>query len=399
MITRVVAAAVLLFATGCAAARPDVAQRRLELRGVWIATVANIDWPSRRDLSADEQKSELIQIYDRAVALGLNAVFLQVRPSADAIYVAHDAPWTEYLAGSMGKPPEPAYDALAFAVAEAHKRGLELHAWFNPFRARHSSATSPLAPTHVAVRRPELVRQYGKQLWLDPGEPDAQREVIAAVSDVVARYDIDGVHMDDYFYPYPERVAGGGELPFPDDVTWERYRAGGGALTRDDWRRNNINEFVRTLYSTVKNIRKDVVVGISPFGIWRPGHPPQIQGFDAYAQIYADSRLWLQRGWVDYLAPQLYWPIGRREQSFSALLKWWLEQDLRNRGVVAGMSISRVATGRPNAITADEIARQIQVARRAGARGFILFSARALMDDRGGVNRAIVEALRSSRVE
>jgi uncharacterized lipoprotein YddW (UPF0748 family) len=378
------------------AARPH----HREIRGVWIATVDNIDWPSRRDLTVEEQKAELLRIFDRAASLGLNAVFLQVRPSADAIYPAPGSPWTEYLTGASGRAPMPLYDPLAFAVSEAHARGLALHAWFNPFRARHATATSVMADSHVAVRRPELVRRYGTQLWLDPGELEAQREVLSAVCDVVRRYAVDGVHMDDYFYPYPERASGdSGDAPFPDDASWARYRREGGRSSRGDWRRDNINRFVRAMYSSVKTIRPEVVVGISPFGIWRPRHPAQIRGFDAYDKLYADSRLWLRRGWVDYLAPQLYWPIDRREQSFPALLRWWIAQDWRRRGVVAGMSVSRVANGRPSAITANEIARQIEWTRRAGSRGFILFSARALMEDRGGVNGAITGALRPARVK
>lgn len=389
---RIARLAMLLLLSGCAL-QPHLAATRPELRGVWIATVDNIDWPSRPDLPVERQKAELVRIFDRAASLGLNAVFLQVRPSADAIYPAADSPWSEYLTGAMGRPPDPPWDPLAFAVAEAHARGLELHAWFNPFRARHPSAKSPPAASHVALRRPDLVREYGKHLWLDPGDPAAHREVLAAVLDVVLRYDVDGVHMDDYFYPYPERATGGAEIAFPDDATWRRYRANGGRLRRDDWRRKNINDFVRTMYTSVKAIRKDVQVGISPFGIWRPRHPRQIRGFDAYDKLYADARLWLRRGWLDYLAPQLYWPIDRREQSFPALLRWWMAQDRRSRGVVAGMSVSRVASGRSNAITADEIARQIAMTRRAGARGFILFSAKALMENRGDVNDAIVRAL------
>ena len=391
MFDRVVGVLIALLLCRCTATLasepPD-----LEIRGVWVATVNNIDWPSRRDLTVDEQKAELVRIFDRATSLGLNAVFLQVRPSADAIYPSSDAPWTEYLTGTSGKSPDPPYDPLAFAVAEAHQRGLTLHAWFNPFRARHATAVSAPSPSHIEVRRPDLIRKYGAQLWLDPGEADAQAEVLAAIADVVRRYDVDGVHVDDYFYPYPEQAAGT-ELTFADDASWSRYRDGGGALTRDDWRRDNINRFVETLYASVKAIRPEVVVGISPFGIWRPGHPEQIRGFDAYAKLYADSRLWLQRGWIDYLAPQLYWPIDKREQSFTALLDWWLAQDSLDRGIVPGLSISRVGSGRANAITAEEIDRQIAAARAAGARGFILFSARALMQDRGGVNGAIRNAL------
>jgi uncharacterized lipoprotein YddW (UPF0748 family) len=336
-----------------------------QLRGVWVATLDNIDWPSRRDLTVEQQQAELVAIFDRAAALGLNAIFLQVRPMADAIYPTPDAPWSEYLTGTMGKAPEPLYDPLAFAIEAAHARGLQLHAWFNPFRARHPTSISPIAESHLAARKPELVRVYGKHLWLDPAEAEARAEVLAAILDVVRRYDVDGVHMDDYFYPYPEN-----EQPFPDDMTWLQYRAGGGRLNRDDWRRRNIDDFVRTLYFAVKRARPGVQVGISPFGIWRPHHPRQIRGFDAYAKLYADARLWLRRGWVDYLAPQLYWPIDRREQSFPVLLRWWMSQDRRNRGIVPGLFASKWSK--------EEIAKQIALAKRSKARGYILFSARAL---------------------
>lgn len=374
----------LLAFAGCASVEPP-RHRPRELRGVWVATVSNLDWPSRRDLTPDEQRRELTVMFDRIAALGLNAVFLQVRPAADAIYPSALEPWSEFLTGTMGQGPEPAYDPLAFAIAEAHARGLELHAWFNPFRARHSSQTSPIAESHAIRAHPERVHAYGSMMWLDPGDEDVRRDAIAVVLDVVRRYPVDGVHMDDYFYPYPEK-----DLPFPDDRTYDRYRAAGGELSRGDWRRDNVNRFVRDLYRAVKATRAEVEVGISPFGIWRPGHPEQIRGFDAYDGIYADARLWLQRGWLDYLAPQLYWPIDRKEQSFPVLLRWWTAQDRRRRGIVAGISINRVASGRPNSVTADEIARQLALVRRErGAAGFILFSARTLMEDRAGVGAVV----------
>ncbi len=384
MIRRLFVAAFTLVIASCVLFRPQP-KRHQELRGVWIATVNNGDWPSRRDLAADEQKRELIAILDRVAALGLNAVFLQVRPMADALYASDLEPWSEFLTGTMGKAPEPLYDPLSFAIEEAHARGIELHAWFNPFRAHHPSATSPFAASHVVRRHPERVHNYGRYVWMDPGDGDVQRDVLAVMTDVVRRYDIDGIHIDDYFYPYPENG-----IDFPDQATWERYRAGGGRLTRPQWRRDNINRFVRDLYQAVKPIKPAVEVGISPFGIWRPGHPPQIRGLDAYDAIYADARLWLRRGWVDYLAPQLYWPIDKREQSFPVLLRWWTGQDWRGRGIVAGISINRVATGRPNSITADEIRRQLEIVKKErGAVGYILFSAKALMSDRGGVNGVV----------
>jgi uncharacterized lipoprotein YddW (UPF0748 family) len=194
-----------------------------EFRAAWVAAVGNIDWPSKRDLSTAEQKAELLAILDRAAELKLNVVILQVRPAADALYASAIEPWSEYLTGAMGKPPEPFYDPLAFAVAEAHRRGLELHAWFNPFRARHFSAKSPIAGSHISRRRPQWVRPYGKQLWLDPGEKGVQDYSLSVVMDVVKRYDIDGVHFDDYFYPYKEPDAAGRDLDFPDGLSWRRY--------------------------------------------------------------------------------------------------------------------------------------------------------------------------------
>lgn len=288
----VVAVVVAVLVTSCIALRP-LPHRAREFRGVWIATVNNGDWPSRRDLTVDQQKQELLAILDRVASLHLNAVFLQIRPAADAFYASEHEPWSEFLTGAMGKAPEPLYDPLAFAIEESHKRGLELHAWFNPFRGRRPSGE---AAARVIRDNPAHVHDYGRFVWTDPGSDNVQREVLAVVADVVRRYDVDGVHLDDYFYPYPEKDPSGRDVDFPDDATWQAYRAGGGALTREAWRRDNINRFVRDLYRTVKAIKPKVEVGISPFGIWRPGHPRQIRGLDAYARIYATrSRRWRGR--------------------------------------------------------------------------------------------------------
>jgi len=292
-----------------------------EFRAAWIATVGNIDWPSRKTLSTQEQKAELLAILDRAAQLKLNALIFQVRPACDALYASRIEPWSEYLTSTMGQPPEPFYDPLDFAVEEAHKRGLELHAWFNPYRARLLAAGSPAAPNHVSKTRPQLVRQYGKYLWLDPGERAVQDYSLSVIMDVVNRYDVDGIHFDDYFYPYKEKDAEGKELDFPDDASWRRFGAGG-KLSRDDWRRENVNLFIERVYKSIKAAKPWVKFGISPFGIWRPGNPPQIKGFDAFAELYADSRKWLANGWVDYFAPQLYWPIDPPDQSFPVLLRW-----------------------------------------------------------------------------
>jgi len=351
-----------------------------EFRGAWVASVANIDWPSRPGLGTAEQQAELLQILDRAVDVGLNAVILQVRPGADALYESRYEPWSEYLTGQMGRAPEPRWDPLAFAVQEAHARGLELHAWFNPFRARHADAATPASRDHVSRTHPELVRKYGKYLWMDPGEPAVQARSLRVITDVVRRYDVDGIHIDDYFYPYRESNGRGGYLPFPDDQSWRRYRRGGGTLARDDWRRRNVDTFVRRVYEGVKAEKPWVKFGISPFGIWRPGYPAQIRGLDSYREIFADSRKWLANGWVDYFVPQLYWRVGQSAQSYPVLLQWWVEQNAKGRHIWAGNYTSRSGGLASPAWTSSELLDQIRLTRaQSGATGNVHFSMKALM--------------------
>ena len=346
-----------------------------EFRGVWVASVHNLDWPSRAGLSAAEQKAQLRAMLDRAVSLKLNAILLQVRPACDALYASKKEPWSQFLTGTQGVSP--GYDPLAFAVAEAHARGLELHAWFNPFRAAVDSGAK-LAANHVAREHPDWTRHFGSQLWLDPGEPAARDHVLGVILDVVRRYDIDGVHIDDYFYPYPLKR---GDASFPDEATWACHGAASG-LSRDDWRRDNINRFVQAMYRGVKGAKSGVRVGISPFGIWRPGVPATIEAqLDAYSQLFADSRKWLAEGWCDYLAPQLYWGISPAKQSFPVLLDWWRAQS-RGRAVWPGIATERIGASRP----AQEIIDQIALTRRGtGSPGHIHWSMKALMRDQGGI--------------
>ncbi|MGH7468510.1 MAG: glycoside hydrolase family 10 protein [Longimicrobiales bacterium] len=356
-----------------------------EFRGVWVATVGNRDWPSRPGLPVDEQKNELIRILDTARRLNLNAVVFQVRPAADAFYASTLEPWSEYLMGQMGRAPDPAYDPLEFAINEAHRRGLELHAWFNPYRARFSNPRLPPAAMHISRTRPDLVRPYGQFLWMDPGEVAVREHALAVIADVVRRYDIDGVHIDDYFYPYQQRDRNNRLIPFPDDVSWARYRQRGGELSRDDWRRSNVDLFVEQLYTRVKAIKPTVKVGISPFGIWRPGHPPSVVGLDAYTEIYADARKWLRAGWVDYIVPQLYWRHTAPEQSYVQLLRWWVGQNEMHRHVWAGNAPYRVASG-AQSWPAREIIEQIELTRaEPGATGNIHFSMAAFLNNRGGL--------------
>jgi uncharacterized lipoprotein YddW (UPF0748 family) len=356
---------------------PPPVQR--EFRGLWVATVDDIDWPSQRGLDSARQKQEMLTLLDRAAALRFNVVVLQVRSCCDAIYESSLEPWSEYLTGRMGQAPSPPYDPLQFAVAEAHKRGLELHAWFNPYRARFLNAKTPAATNHVSVAHPELVRSYGKCLWLDPAEQGTQDHSLDVVMDVVRRYDIDGVHFDDYFYPYPEKVDGQ-DINFPDEVPWQRYLDQGGKLLQADWRRANVDRFVQAVYQAIKKEKPWVKFGISPFGIWRPSHPAQISGLDAYESIYCDARKWMEEGWLDYCAPQLYWPVDQKAQSFPVLLQWWANQNPRQRTLLAGM----MAGGWKNLPDeAQEEAREIELVRQQpGASGEILWHAKPLLRDK-----------------
>ncbi len=362
-----------------------------EFRGAWVASVANIDWPSRPGLSAQEQMAEATALLDSARNLRLNAVVLQVRTAADALYASELEPWSEYLSGTQGQPPEPFYDPLAFWVAQAHRRGIELHAWFNPFRARHSSARSALSERHLAQRYPDAVCSYGDQLWLDPGNAQAVQHSLAVIADVARRYDVDGVHIDDYFYPYPVEVPGSAASPdtgkqwleFPDETSWQAYLASGGKLGRNDWRRHNVNYFVEQLYRTVRAIKPWVKIGISPFGLGRPERRPAgITGFSQYDRIYADAEHWLERGWLDYFVPQLYWPIHQTAQAFGVLHDYWLKQNPHGRHVWPGLFTSQVGAPQ-NSWPADEIIAQVGLARsQAIDRGHIHFSMVALAQNR-----------------
>ena len=357
-----------------------------EFRAIWVATVANIDWPSKPGLNAWEQQGELIALLNKAVQLNLNAVILQVRPATDALYASKLEPWSEFLTAQMGRPPEPMYDPLVFAIDEAHKRGLELHAWFNPYRSHHPAGKSEISRNHVSVAQPELVRSYGRYLWLDPGDSAVRRHSVQVLLDVVKRYDVDGIHIDDYFYPYKERDSAGAIIDFPDSVTWKRYVASGGKLARDDWRRNNVDVFVRDMYRETKKVKPWVKVGISPFGMWRPGFPPQIKGFDAYSELYADSKKWLNEGWLDYFTPQLYWPIARQDASYPVLLEWWISENTKKRNMWPGNFTSRVGATGETSWKTQEILDQISTTRLTqGAGGNVHFSAKVFMQNRDSI--------------
>ena len=371
-----------------------------EFRAMWVATVANIDWPSRANLTTAEQQQEIKNIVATAKRLKMNALILQVRPSADALYASTLEPWSEYLSGVQGQAPVPFYDPLSMWITEAHESGIELHAWFNPLRARHAAAKSLPAKNHILNSRPDVAKPYGDQRWMDPGEPDATQRLIDVVRDVVRRYDVDGVHIDDYFYPYPVKAADGlSDVDFPDEPSWKRYVASGGKLSRADWRRENVNRLVQALNAAVHADKAWVKFGVSPFGLPRADRRPEgITGFSQYEKLYADVELWWAQGWLDYLAPQLYWPIAQTAQSFPVLLDYWSRSNAKKRHLWPGMFTSKIddteASWQP-----DEIGAQIELLRRdAGSSGHIHFSAAALAQNRRGISDALARETYSSDV-
>ncbi|RCV50406.1 glycoside hydrolase family 10 protein [Marinitenerispora sediminis] len=325
-----------------------------EMRGAWIATVRNIDWPSEPGLSAQRQQRELRERLDQASALGLNAVFLHVRPTADAVYRSEREPWARYLTGEQGG--DPGYDPLEFAVEEAHARGLELHAWFNPYRVGwRDPDLENLTDDHPARRNPDWLIEYDDQGWLDPGNPEVRRWVSDTVLDVVERYDVDGVHFDDYFYPYP---AEGEE--FDDDASWSAHR--GDHDDRGDWRRANVNALVADIHGRIQETKPWVRFGISPFGVWQnetsADSGSATRALESYSAIYADTRAWIQEGTVDYVVPQLYWYRGFEVADYEELVPWW-SREVEGTGVDLYIGQAAYNVGEEGWEGADALSRQL----------------------------------------
>ena len=396
---RLAALALCIGLAGCAGPRmqadavPPPAPR--EFRAAWIASVANIDWPSRPGLSSAAQQEEIVRFVERAQAIGLNALIVQVRPAADALYASALEPWSEYLTGEQGKAPEPWYDPLALWISECHRRGIELHAWFNPYRARAASGRSPLAANHIANTAPHAVKAYGETLWLDPAEAEAAQRTVDVITDVARRYDVDGIHIDDYFYPYPVNGPDGSELDFPDESSWAQYKLSGGPLSREDGRRANVDALVERIDAAVHRAKPWLRFGVSPFGVGRPDlRPPGVTGFDQYGKLYANVELWLARGWLDYLAPQLYWSIDSQGQPFGVLLDYWTAANTAGRHVWPGFFTSRI-DDTEKSWSADEIVNQVAVTRARNVDGHVHFSMAALMQNRKGIADRLALAYRT----
>lgn len=370
--------------------RPWNPPRPLEFRGMWLATVSNLDWPSQPGLPPAQQEAELLAHLDRAADRRLNVVALQVRPTADALWPSPYEPWAQYLSGEQGR--DPGWDPLGTAVREAHRRRLELHAWFNPYRVANHTDPSRLVPTHPARVHPDWVVAYGGRLYYNPGLPEVRRFVQDAMLDAVARYDLDAVHWDDYFYPYP--VAG---QTFADDDAYARY--GAGFPDRAAWRRDNIDKLVRETAARIKQIRHRVKFGISPFAVWRnaatdPLGSPTTAGVQTYDDLHADTRKWVREHWIDYICPQVYWNIGFQAADYAKLVPWW-DAVARGSGtqLIIGEALHKAGNPAQPAPWQDpaELSRHLTLARKyPSVRGHCFFSAKDVAQDRIGAMARVV---------
>lgn len=362
-------------------------QPRQEFRGVWIATVDNIDWPQKNQFNVDSQKADFIRQLDLHQLNGMNAVVVQVRPATDAFYPSPYEPWSQWLTGQQGKAPFPFYDPLQFMIEESHKRGMEFHAWLNPYRANFSIGKASIAPDHITRQHPEWFVTYGTTRYFDPGNKEGQKWVVKVINDIVSRYDVDAIHMDDYFYPY--RIAG---KEFPDQKSYAMY---GNGMAKDDWRRSNVDSIIFAINQTIKDAKPWVKFGISPFGVWRnqsqdPMGSATRAGVTNYDDLYADVLLWLREGWIDYVAPQLYWEIGHRLASFETLIDWWSKNSY-GRHVYIGKGVYRTNERKNYAWhNPNQLPNQIKLLREyPNVQGSVYFSSKTFLNNPNGWNDSL----------
>jgi uncharacterized lipoprotein YddW (UPF0748 family) len=373
---RTIAAIIIFFftyANGFSQAPP-------EFRAVWVATVDNIDWPSKGNFNSDSQRVEFIKLLDMHQRNGMNAVVVQVRPSADAFYPSQYEPWSEWLTGTQGSPPSPYYDPLEFMVSETHKRKMVFHAWLNPYRATFNIGTSTVAGLHITQLHPEWFIDYAGKRYFDPGNKEAQQYVVAIVKDIARRYEVDAIHFDDYFYPY--KIEG---KEFADTESFKKY---GNGMALADWRRSNTDSIIAASYRAIKNENTKCLFGISPFGVWRniekdPDGSRTNGAQTNYDDLYADILLWLKNGWVDYVAPQLYWEFGHRTAPYEVLLNWWGKHTYGKHCYI-GLGIykanSNVAWRRD-----DQLPKQIEAIRNtSNIQGMIFFSSKSFETNPNG---------------
>lgn len=360
-----------------------------EFRGAWIASVSNLDWPSKSNLTMEQQKQEFINMIDTLKTAGFNAVIVQVRPMGDALYPSKYAPWSQYLTGEQGK--DPGYDPLAFMLEETHKRDMEFHAWLNPYRITSgSTSTTKLSKDNIAITNPELTVMYNNQILLNPGNTDAIKHILSVVEEIIRNYDVDAIHFDDYFYPYPKTNAQGSIEQFPDHKEYSKNNSG---MSLDDWRRNNVNVLVKSINTLIESINPNVQFGISPFGIWDNANSSkegsETKGLSSYSAIYADTKRWVEEEWVDYIAPQIYWKFTSSAAPYDELVYWWKEvTEGTNVSLYIGQNASNLSDQTKDWTTKD-IINQIRFNRGSNVDGHILFRAQTLLNNEKGVLDAV----------
>jgi len=378
----------LIFSLFLFSSREIFAQNSLkrEVRAAWIATVKNIDWPSRSGLTVSDQKAEADRILDSLQAIHINTVYLQVRSSADALYAKGKEPWAEWLNGKQGLAPVPFYDPLEYFINGAHDRGMELHAWINPYRAVFNNQTSSIVPYSIIYQHPDWFFKYENRTLFNPGIPAVREYIESIIMDIAFRYDIDGIHMDDYFYPYP--VPG---FPIPDSKTFAQYGTGFSSI--NEWRRNNINLLIREIHEKIKACKSYIKFGVSPFGVWRNLSQDSLgsdtHGGASFDHQYADSRGWIKNGWVDYLIPQIYFSIEFEKLPFQKAIRWW-DRNTFSRQVYIGLGVYRIGEKNYHWTDPDQLPRQIYECRKLShISGLALYSAKSILSNKLGVRDSL----------
>ena len=355
-----------------------------EFRGAWIQAVNG----QFRGIPTEKLKQTLIDQLNSLQGAGINAIIFQVRPEADALYASQLEPWSRFLTGVQGQAPSPYWDPMQFMIDECHKRGMEFHAWINPYRVK-TSLKSELAANHLYNIHPEWFVTYNNQLYFDPALPESRRHICMVVADIVSRYDVDAIHMDDYFYPYPAKG-----VDFPDDASFARY--GGGFTNRADWRRSNVNILIQKIHETIRGLKPWVKFGISPFGIYRNEKNDPLgsktNGLQNYDDLYADVLLWARNGWVDYNIPQIYWQIGHPAADYETLVKWWAK-NTENRPLFIGQSVmNTVQNADPKNPSINQLPRKMALERAYQTiGGSCQWPASAVVENAGKYRDALVQ--------